>query len=107
MPTQKRNEKQKQKLLQLSSQNCLSIKATFERNQSSTSSHTDTHSPDLQNDLQVSPETIQLEETSNYDCAVNVPNENNREHIKTSKYPNVSLNGIPEKNQPKYILSGA
>ena len=32
-----------------------------------------------------------------------MPNENNREHIKNSKYPNVSFNGIPEKNQPKYI----
>ena len=39
------------------------------------------------------------EETSNYDYPDNVPNENNREHIKNSKYPNVSFKGIPEKNQ--------
>ena len=32
-----------------------------------------------------------------------MPNENNRERIKNSKYPNASFNGIPEKNQPKYI----
>ena len=58
----------------------------------------DTHSPDLQNDLQVSPEIIQAEETSNYDHPDNKPNENNSEHIKNSKYPNVSFNGILEKN---------
>ena len=85
------------------SQNCLSIKAIFERNETSTSSHTDTYSPDLQNDLQVSPEIIQPKETFNYDHRDNEPNENNREGIKNSKYPNVSFNGIPEKNQPKYI----
>ena len=51
MPSQKRKEKQKQKLLQKASQNCVSIKAIFERNEPSTSSHTDTHSPSLQNDL--------------------------------------------------------
>ena len=40
---------------------------------------------------------------SNYDHPDSIPNENNCEHIKNSKYPNVSFNGIPEKNQPKYI----
>ena len=60
MPSQKRKEKEKQKLLQKASQNCLSIKAIFERNEPTTSSHTIPHSPDLQNDLQVSPEIIQL-----------------------------------------------
>ena len=40
---------------------------------------------------------------SNYDHHGNVPNENNREPIKNSKYPNASFNGISEKNQPKYI----
>ena len=58
----------------------------------------DTHSPDLQNDLQVSPEIIQAEETSNYDHPDSKPNENNSKHIKNSKYPNVSFNGILEKN---------
>ena len=58
-----------------------------------------THSPDLQNDLQVSPE-IYKRKTSNYDHHDNVPNENNRERIKNSKCP---FNGIPDKNQPKYI----
>ena len=52
---------------------------------------------------QVSPEIIQSEETSNYDHHDNAPNENNRERIKSSKYPNASFNGVPEKNQPKYI----
>ena len=103
MPSQKRKEKQKQKLLQKASQNCLSIKAIFERNEPSASSHTDTHSPDLRNDSQVSPEIIQPEETSNYNHPDNVPNENNHEHRISSKYPNVSFNGIPQKNQPKYI----
>ena len=51
MPSQRRKEKQTQKLLQKGSQNCLSIKAIFEKNEPSTSSHTDTHSPDLQNNL--------------------------------------------------------
>ena len=54
MPSQKRKEKQKQKLLQKASQNCFSVKAIFERDEPSSSSHTDIHSPDLQNDLQVS-----------------------------------------------------
>ena len=67
------------------------------------SSHTDTHSPDLQNDLQISPEVIQPKETSHNDQPDNVPNENTREHINSSKYPNASFKGIPEKNQPKYI----
>ena len=49
MRSQKRKEKQKQKLLQKASQNCLSIKAIFERNEPYTTSHTDTHSLDLQN----------------------------------------------------------
>ena len=75
----------------------------FERNEPTTSSHTITHSRDLQNDLQVSPEIIQPEEISNYDHHDNVPNENNRERIKNSKYPNAFFNRIPEKNQPKYI----
>ena len=61
-----------------------------------------THSPDLQNDLQVSPE-IYKRKTTNYDHQDNVRNENNRERIKNSKYRNASFNGIPEKNQLKYI----
>ena len=65
MPSQERKEKQKQKLLRKASQNCLSINAIFERNEPSTSSHADTHSLDLQNDLQLSPEIIPLEEASN------------------------------------------
>ena len=43
MPSQKHKKKQKQKLLQNTKQNCLSIKTIFERNEPSTSSHTDTH----------------------------------------------------------------
>ena len=97
MSWQKRKEKQKQKLLPKAGQICLSVKAIFERNKPSTSSHTD-----LQNDLHVSPEIIQPEETSNYEYPDKVPSENNCEHIKNSKYPNVSFNGIPGKNQPKY-----
>ena len=65
MPSQERKEKQKQKLLQKASLNFLSINAIFERNEPSTSFHTDTHSLDLQNDLQLSPEIIPLEEASN------------------------------------------
>ena len=103
LTSQKRKVKQKKKLLQKASQNCLSIKAIFERNEPSTSSHTDRHSPDLENDSQISPEIIQLERTSNYDHHDNVRNENNRERIKSSKYRNVSFNGIPGKSQPKYI----
>ena len=53
MPSQRHKEKQKQKLLQKASQNRLSIKAIFERSEPSTSSHMDTHSPDLQNDLKI------------------------------------------------------
>ena len=71
MTSQKRKEKEKQELLQKDNF-CLSIKAIFERNEPTTSSHTITHSPDLQNDLQVSPEIIQPEETSNYDHHDNV-----------------------------------
>ena len=41
---------------------------------------------DLQNDLQVSREIIQPEETSNYDHPDNEPTKNNRAHIKNSKY---------------------
>ena len=82
MPSQKCKGYQKQKLLQKTSQSCLSIKTIFERNEPSSSSHTETHSPDLRNDLQVSHEIIQPEETSNYDHSDNKPNENNREHIK-------------------------
>ena len=89
--------------IQKASQNCLSIKAIFERNEPTTSSRTITHSPDLQNDLQVSPEIIQPEELPNYHHHDNVRNENNRERIKNSKYLNASFNGIPEKNKPKYI----
>ena len=103
MPSQKRKKQEKQKLLQKASQKFLSVYAIFESNEPTSSSHTITHSPDLQNDLQVSPEIIQLEETCNYDHHDNLPNENNRESIKNSKYPNASFNGIPEKNQPKYI----
>ena len=44
----KKKKKQKQKLLQKASQNCLSIKAIFQRNEPSTSSHTNTNSPDSQ-----------------------------------------------------------
>ena len=98
MPSQKRKGKEKQKLLQKASQNCLSIKAIFERNEPTTSFRMNTHSPDLENDLQVSPEI-----TSNCDNHDNVPNENNRQRIKNSKYANASFNGIPEKNQPKFI----
>ena len=47
MPSQKCKEQQKHKLLQIASQGCLSIKAIFERNELSTSSHTNTQSPDL------------------------------------------------------------
>ena len=101
MPSQERKEEQ-QKLLQKESQNCLSIKISFDRNEPSTNSHTNTHSLDLQNDLLVSPEIIQPEETSNYNHPNSVPNESNGEHIKNSKYPNFSFNGIPEKNQLKY-----
>ena len=101
IPSQKRKEKEKQKLLQKASQIFLSIKAIFERNEPTTSSHTITHSSDLQNNLRVLPEIIQPEDTSNYDHNDNVPNENNREHIKNSKYWNVFFNKIPEKNQPK------
>ena len=69
----------------------MSNKAIFERNEPYASSHMETHSPDLQNDLQVSPEIIQLEETSNYFPPDKVPNENNREHIKNSKYPKLKV----------------
>ena len=86
--SQNRKEKQKKKLLQKASQDCLSIKAIFERNEPSTSSHTDRHSPDLENDSQVSPEIIQLERTSNYDHHDNLRNENNRER---SKVQNIGM----------------
>ena len=65
MRSQERKEKQKETLLRKASQNCLPIKAIFEGNKPSTSSHMDTHSPDLQNDLQVSLEIIQPQEMSN------------------------------------------
>ena len=81
MPSQEHKEEQ-QKLLQKASQNCLSLKTIFDRNEPSTNSHTDTHSPDLQNDWPVSPEIIQPEETSNYNYPDNVPKQSNREHIK-------------------------
>ena len=48
----------------------------------------DTRSAYLQNDIQVSSEIIQPKKTSNYDYRDNIPNENNCEHIKNSKYPN-------------------
>ena len=51
----------------------------------------DTQSADLQNHLQFSPEIIQTEETYSQDHPDNVPNENNREHIKSSKYRNAFL----------------
>ena len=73
IPSQKQKEKQKQKLLQKASQNCLLVKNVFERNEPSTSCHTDTQSADLQNDAQHSSEFIQLEETSNYNYPDNVP----------------------------------
>ena len=74
MPSQKRKEKQIQKLLQEASQNYLSIIKLFLR------------APDLQNDLQVSPETIQPVETSDHDHPDSIPNENNREHIKIKSF---------------------
>ena len=74
MPSQRHKEKQKQKLLQKASQNRLSIKAIFERSEPSTSSHMDTHSPDLQNDLKISPEIIQSKKTSNYNQPENKTN---------------------------------
>ena len=94
---------QKQKLLQKASLNCLPIKTFFERNKPSASSHMDTHSSDLRNDLQVLYENIKPKETSNYDHPDNEQNENNQEDIKNSKYPNASFNGISEKNQYYYI----
>ena len=97
MPSEKGKEK-KQKLLQEASQNCLLVKSVFERNEPSTTFHADTDSPDLRNDLWVSHEFTQPEETSNYDHPDNEPYKNNREHIKNSKYLNDSLNGILEKN---------
>ena len=69
----------------------------------STSSHSITQSANLQNDLQVSPKIIQLEETSNYGHPDSIPNENNREHIKNSNYSNVSFKEIQEKYQTKYM----
>ena len=101
MPLQKRKKKAETETV-IKSKSKLSIKTIFERNKPSTSSHADTHSPDLRNDLQVSHEIIQHEETSNYDHPDNEPNENNREYIKNSKYLNASFNGIQEKNHPKY-----
>ena len=53
MASQRHKEKQKQKLLQKASQNFLSAKAIFERNEPSTSHYKDFHSLDLQNDLQI------------------------------------------------------
>ena len=65
MASQRHKEKQKQKLLQKASQNFLSAKAIFERNEPSTIYYKDFHSLDLQNDLQILPETIQPKERSN------------------------------------------
>ena len=77
MPSEERKGKEKQKLLQKSSQNYLSNKVIFQRNEPPTNFHKDTYSLDLQNNLQVSLEVIQPEETSNYEQPVNGPNENN------------------------------
>ena len=85
MLSQKPKEKQKQKLLRKASQNSLPVKAILEINKPSTSSHTDTQSPDLQNDLQISPEVIQPEKTSNYDHPDTVPDGDNREYIKNQE----------------------
>ena len=65
MASQRHKEKQKKKLLQKASQNFLSAKAIFERNEPSTIYYKDFHSLDLQNDLQILPETIQPKERSN------------------------------------------
>ena len=65
MALQRHKEKQKKKLLQKASQNFLSAKAIFERNEPSTIYYKDFHSLDLQNDLQILPETIQPKERSN------------------------------------------
>ena len=65
MASQRHKEKQKKKLLQKASQNFLSAKAIFERNEPSTIYYMDFHSLDLQNDLQILPETIQPKERSN------------------------------------------
>ena len=65
MASQRHKEKQKQKLLQKASQNFLSAKAIFERNEPSTIYYKDFHSLDLQNDLQILPETIQPKERCN------------------------------------------
>ena len=102
MSSQKHKGKQKQKLLQKASRNYLSIKAIFERNEPSTSSHTDTHSLDLQSDWQVSPEIIQPEETSNHNHPNNVPNENNHEYIKIQ---NIWMFLLTESQKKIYRLS--
>ena len=65
MASQRHKEKQKKKLLQKASQNFLSAKAIFERIEPSTIYYKDFHSLDLQNDLQILPETIQPKERSN------------------------------------------
>ena len=65
MASQRHKEKQEKKLLQKASQNFLSAKAIFERNEPSTIYYKDFHSLDLQNDLQILPETIQPKERSN------------------------------------------
>ena len=72
-PIAKTKRKAETKTLQKASQNCLLVKNVFERNEPSTSCHTDTQSADLQNDAQHSSEFIQLEETSNYNYPDNVP----------------------------------
>ena len=102
MTLQKRKEKEKQKLLQKDSF-CLSIKLFLrEMNQLLVLIWSPTHLI-YKMIYRFYHEIIKPEETFNYDQHDNVPNENNRERIKNSKYPSASFNGIPEKNQPKYI----
>ena len=102
MTLQKRKEKEKQKLLQKDSF-CQSIKLFLrEMNQLLVLIWSPTQLI-YKMIYRFYHEIIQPEETFNYDQHDNVPNENNRERIKNSKYPNASFNGIPEKNQPKYI----
>ena len=88
----KTKRKSETKTATKSESNCLWIKTIFEKNEPSTSPHTNTQSA---KSTVISLEIIQSEETSNYYHPNNLPNENN------SGYPNVSFNGIPEKNWPK------
>ena len=97
MTSQKRKEKQKLTLLQKAIQNCLST------NEPPTNSHSLTHSFDLQMIYRFHQKLSNLKKHPTTITNDNVPNKNNRERIKTSKYFNGSFNGILEKNQPKYI----